>query len=1463
MTSLGQAVFYLLGDRTKLDATMAGAERDTISSVSRVNGFLKGAFQVAVGGFMQQGIGTLFSTIKQGAFGMNATLETTTIQFETLMGSATQAEAHVKDLFAFAKDTPFETGPIIEASRTLRVAGGAALDTRDNLRMLGDAAAATSAPINEVSRWTGRLYAALQGGRPFGEASENLSRLAIISPQVRTQMESMQKAGASADEIWKVFTDTLSKFDGAMLKQAGTWTGLTSSIKDSLGILSATAAKPLFDVAKLGLKGFLDLLSRPETTQFAEKIAAGLDKLLGRMIMFGRNMIAMGQAIYGYGLNIGSQLSKGISASVSYVVNSLKAIGSVITRWLKPGSPPLITPDLDKWGTQAANVYMDGWRNADYSVFNEMGGQIKSHLDRMVKMGSISEGEVIPRLLVGRRGVAKLISEITSVGTVSEDTMRDIESAVGPAAGEIIQLAENYGDLARATDEVTAAQEDLNRVVGEYEDKLRPMNAELAQVKEAKDDIKDQQKLIELQATIADESTSAADRELAQLEMREILLEDQIDAVEDERDVAVDASGQKLIAAQVEQSAAEERMAITQRSLEQRSQENDLIADQTALLRQMAEAATQAASAGGGGGGAGGGGPNVPTIEEGVTEGLGAVEDKVNEKMSEIQRAMTEPITFAVADIQKSLNENTTHFKDWINGVTDTQTLLASFGFSEEQSAGIVTTIDSWKTTIDSFKDRFNATVGVVEAGMGIMQQTIEEHGPSMWESTTSAASSAKSVIEGALQGINQVYTDVFTEITAFMARNDAEISDDIANTWNGIMNIVEVAGEFVGTVIRKATEIWSGYISEYGTNIQLAMDAAWDIVMGIVEIALGTIEGIIQTTTDLMNGNWKGAWETMETTTNTITEGLKRVIGGALDFIFAIFGTTTADVEKNWTTWLEGMKTTLDTNVEGIEKAVDDAWANLLGYFKIGAGNIKTDWDKFVAGASKMGGDLINGISQGISDGISGLAAKAAEAGNAALKAAKDAILARSPSQRARWEVGRPISQGIALGILDGIDLVMNAAHKLGDDLIAELVKIEQNMAGILGDMFARGLSQMIGSSQTRQANNDFLSGLLFSASDIEAKRKQLEDALGDMRDISHLDPEFEQVDMLEDAYKELDKEREKIGNSYDKDIERLRDMQVEYFSEEERLELEAARAQAIADLESKKASEQDIISKQMDAVLAEVDSVMARIDAEKARVEQEFQGAVAGGMLLWAAAGQAAYEKVRDQLAEARAEYERMAAVDRDAAEAKYALQSKYIMDMAKLESELALATSEQAKQLIRDQMEYRRFEYDQSLKLAQHQSNEERVAERDRLRKELTKPIDDATRERDQLLAQIAKLDANDPEDKKEIEEKQKRIEGLNSYLVSLNAMLAEFDRKYSEAFAGGGAFGGVNVPVPELVRMPITQPSPVPIGGTGGEEGRLSRGSVPQVINNYYITTSAEIDPDMANGWISRNSSKGVR
>lgn len=257
----------------------------TGDQATKSGGLLKSAFSTGIGfagaTVGLQAIGGAVRGLTGGFVGMNATLETSTLQFESLFRDADRARDHVASLFRFAAETPFETGPIIEASRLLETFGASG---EKNLRLVGDAAAATNQGIEEVGFWFGRAYSAIQAGRPFGESAARLQEMGILTGTARQRLEDLQEQGASTDEVWAELTGSFSRFDGAMIKQAGTFKGLTSTISDNVNLIAAAIGRPFFDrILKPGLGRLASFLSSPAVNKAAEGLAKLLDRTITRI----------------------------------------------------------------------------------------------------------------------------------------------------------------------------------------------------------------------------------------------------------------------------------------------------------------------------------------------------------------------------------------------------------------------------------------------------------------------------------------------------------------------------------------------------------------------------------------------------------------------------------------------------------------------------------------------------------------------------------------------------------------------------------------------------------------------------------------------------------------------------------------------------------------------------------------------------------------------------------------------------------------------------------------------------------------------------------------------------------------------------------------------------------------------------------------------------------------------------
>ena len=215
------------------------------------------------------GLGTgmqLFNQIAQGITGTfgamvggAAQMERYNTQLTKLLGSAGAAKDRLAELARFGASTPFELPEIVEASRTLQVFTKGVLATGDGLRLVGDVAAGTGTPIKETAIWFGRLYDAMQSGRPFGEAAQRLQEMGALSGDGRAQVEKLTGAvkngSMTMNQAWAGVSKEFSSFSGLMDKQSATLEGKWSNLQDAInmGLTNiGTQGLPLF-------KGAIDL----------------------------------------------------------------------------------------------------------------------------------------------------------------------------------------------------------------------------------------------------------------------------------------------------------------------------------------------------------------------------------------------------------------------------------------------------------------------------------------------------------------------------------------------------------------------------------------------------------------------------------------------------------------------------------------------------------------------------------------------------------------------------------------------------------------------------------------------------------------------------------------------------------------------------------------------------------------------------------------------------------------------------------------------------------------------------------------------------------------------------------------------------------------------------------------------------------------------------------------------------
>lgn len=262
-----------------------------------------------------------------------------------------------------------------------------------------------------------------------------------------------------------------------------------------------------------------------------------------------------------WGQGLMKAFSDGLIDGFIYVVDTLNALGQVLADWLKPSSPPKITPDLDKWGTKAMQVYMDGWAKADFSILKEIGDTIKSYLIAITsEIGEKANTEnVINAVLGSRSAIAEAISQMKKFGKVTEDSFQKIFSAIGMTTPELENYIRAMFDVAAATNKVAEAQQKVNDINERYDNLLDPISRRLKEIQGIRDEIDSAARVKELQKVLENKFAPERVKYLASLELEEIQLKIDQATLEQNKTNELSMAERQLVAAekQLEDSQAQ------------------------------------------------------------------------------------------------------------------------------------------------------------------------------------------------------------------------------------------------------------------------------------------------------------------------------------------------------------------------------------------------------------------------------------------------------------------------------------------------------------------------------------------------------------------------------------------------------------------------------------------------------------------------------------------------------------------------------------------------------------------------------------------------------------------------------------------------------------------------------------------------------------------------------------------
>lgn len=233
-------------------------------------------------------------------------LEQAKIGFETMTGSAVQAQKHLQDLQLFAAKTPFQFDELVSASQKLQ---GVGIEAERVIPILNDvgnslAAAGRIGDLPFAIKALGDIQAKgrLAGQEIIQLANTGIPIRAVLAKQLNVTQEEVIRLGEAGQISSEMVFEGLRKmsqerFGDAMLKQSKTFSGAMSNVYDAVMITSSKAFAPLYErISRLASDFADEIISqqgefRDVGAVIAKYIVAGLTTILSEGIRAGIGLI--------------------------------------------------------------------------------------------------------------------------------------------------------------------------------------------------------------------------------------------------------------------------------------------------------------------------------------------------------------------------------------------------------------------------------------------------------------------------------------------------------------------------------------------------------------------------------------------------------------------------------------------------------------------------------------------------------------------------------------------------------------------------------------------------------------------------------------------------------------------------------------------------------------------------------------------------------------------------------------------------------------------------------------------------------------------------------------------------------------------------------------------------------------------------------------------------------------------
>lgn len=236
--------------------------------------------------------------------------------------------------------------------------------------------------------------------------------------------------------------------------------------------------------------------------------------------------------------------------------------------------------------------------------------------------------------------------------------------------------------------------------------------------------------------------------------------------------------------------------------------------------------------------------------------------------------------------------------------------------------------------------------------------------------------------------------------------------------------------GTTLPTLIVNVSALLTTFSTFWQQNGATIMSVLGVVVAFLITAFLGTINlvlGVITALLQLHTGHWQEAWNTILLT-----------LGTFFNLALALVGTNLTAFLGVWQTNWELAKTILDTIWTNITTAVGMAFVLVVAAVQFGITQAEAALTAAITSFTDLGTSIVQGIITGIENAAADLASAAAAAVGRALQAARDALGNPKSPAPVTIPLGLSFSQGLAQGVLAGVDSLQAASGAALSSMLA-----------------------------------------------------------------------------------------------------------------------------------------------------------------------------------------------------------------------------------------------------------------------------------------------------------------------------------------------------------------------------------------------------------------------------------------